>query len=269
MRCITPVSIARPLGNGPKDRINVPCGRCLYCLQSKQSNWAIRLREELKTAKSAYFLTITYNDNHVKDCNKPEIQAFLKRLRKHHPPGDTQPSLKYYLVSEYGENTFRPHYHMIIFNLPYSIDNPLQLKKFTRMLDKTWGMGHIEIGSCTDASIAYTTKYIINYEDQKDMDIPEPFALMSKNLGRSYMTPAMSKYHKQGLRNFYTTTDKIKTKLPRYYSEKIFNIREKEKIAEMQLKESDKITDEEIKNQYNRYEQKKRRLEILKKYKKL
>jgi len=45
---------------------------------------------------------------------KTDIQKFFKRLRKCH--GKKHKSIKYYAVGEYGGQTLRPHYHIVIFN---------------------------------------------------------------------------------------------------------------------------------------------------------
>lgn len=46
-------------------------------------------------------------------CNS-DVQKFLKRVRKKLGPGK---HFKYVLVPEYGGNTFRPHYHILLIGL--------------------------------------------------------------------------------------------------------------------------------------------------------
>lgn len=250
MQCITP--IVRILTEGKqKKKVTVPCGQCLFCLKNRQNSWSVRLYEESKVAKTSHFLTITYNDEHINTANKSDLTLFLKRLRKNLGVE----GIKYYLVSEYGLKTHRLHYHAIIFNLPFDTSTILGQKKMITFLDKTWGKGHIEIGDVTPSSIAYVTKYLINsiqYPENQE----KPFMICSKGLGKSYMNLRMSKYHKSDLRSFYTTESGIKVSLPRYYREKIFSIREKEKIAEKSIIENDKKTDQEIINISNIYESK-------------
>lgn len=289
MQCISPLSVRKQNGKSA-ERISVPCGRCLYCLQRRQSSWAIRLREELKNSKTAHFLTITYDEKSLKwgfkdsslyltseeavkhddfasmtpRFEKHEIQAFLKRLRYYHPSVD----IKYYLVSEYGLKTFRPHYHAIFFNLPYDTSTLLGVKKMTHILDEIWSKGHIDIGEVTDASIGYVTKYLINAQDYMSIN-DSPFSLMSKKIGKKFLTPKMLKYLKNDVRNYYTTTEGIKTHLPRYYKDKVFNVVEKISIQNQAEDRFLQIDDKEYMNKSNQYQSKLYRKKLLTKKGKL
>lgn len=165
--------------------------------------------EEYKRSKSAAFITLTYHPKYVPDqgVDKKHFQKFMKRLRK--KSGDR---LRYYAVGEYGSKTNRPHYHAIIFNY-YGNENFLQ---------SVWPFGIVHIGKVTEASIRYTTKYII-----QRFDVPskqnKPFALMSRafGIGLWYLTDEMVRWHREGERN-YTLTFGIKGRLPRYYKNKIW-----------------------------------------------
>ena len=160
MQCFEPISIRNPKGLSAADRITVPCGKCAACLQNRRGEWTNRLKIELEDATSAFFITLTYNEEHVTYCNvaslvKSDLQKFIKRLRKSIEPY----KIRYYAVGEYGTITNRPHYHIILFNLPVDkIDN----------VRKAWTdkqgeeIGHIDVGAVTGASIHYVTKYHIN-----------------------------------------------------------------------------------------------------------
>ena len=91
-----------------KKLLLIPCGKCEACVQNKALEWTARLMKEAEEWKYTYFVTLTYDDNHVKDLNKRDLQLFLKRFRK-----KTGFEMKYYITGEYGEMTFRPHYHAI------------------------------------------------------------------------------------------------------------------------------------------------------------
>lgn len=111
------------------DLIQLPCGRCLGCRLEYSRQWANRLMLELEYHDSAYFITLTYNDEHVPrgyypdpetgealesmTLSKRDVQLFMKRLRKAFP--DDQ--IRFYCAGEYGPSTMRPHYHLIIFGL--------------------------------------------------------------------------------------------------------------------------------------------------------
>ena len=97
--------------------IQVPCGRCSQCLSQRQG--FINQRVQMESFRSHLFMmTLTYNDKSLKRTDigqykipYPEykdIQNMFKRLRLQ---GHV---FRYMVVSEYGKNKKRPHYHAII-----------------------------------------------------------------------------------------------------------------------------------------------------------
>jgi len=238
MQCISPMIIGKS-----GDKRIVPCGKCGFCLEVKRADWTFRLKQELKVADSAHFLTLTYNDEElplgVDDtptlCKK-DVQLFIKRLRKENGKtirhsfsgrilrgkSSSQKNIRYYTVGEYGTETNRPHYHSIMFNLREDV---------TKDLEKIWKQGHIKIGSVTDASIHYVTKYVVNrngiYENRQ-----KPFSLISNRsggIGNNYLSTHTG-WHIDAMRN-YTAVNGIVSRLPRYYKDRIFDIKQREKLA--------------------------------------
>lgn len=127
-----------------RDFVLVPCGRCLGCRLDYSRQWADRCLAELAYHDSAYFVTLTYDEEHLpwskypalKDGSMPDestgevseeqldwftsmtlckrdVQLFMKRLRKAYPDD----KIRYFGCGEYGPKTFRPHYHLILFGL--------------------------------------------------------------------------------------------------------------------------------------------------------
>ena len=97
---------------------------------------------------------------------KGDFQRFMKSLRKSLEREGKGERVKYLFSSEYGDNTWRPHYHAILFtNLPFETVKPL--------VDHYWTMGFIEChevsevykGSYVDkqAAFMYASKYIVKY----------------------------------------------------------------------------------------------------------
>lgn len=227
MMCASPKTVYPNGGNKPQ---LVPCTKCVACLSNKRNDWVFRLLQEHKVSCGALFVTLTYHPKYVPDegLNKRHFQLFMKRLRKRCPD-----RLRYYAVGEYGSKCGRPHYHALIFNL-YD-------EKFIRESwvnprnDEPFGIVHI--GKVNEASIRYTTKYIIQlggYVPHKT----KPFALMSRayGIGAHYLTDNMIAWHRNGdykysnyfndfwwerVRN-YTMIEGVKGRLPRYYKEKIW-----------------------------------------------
>lgn len=145
--------------------------------------------------------------------------------------------MRYYAVGEYGEQFLRPHYHVIVFNLHNVVAN---------MLDQYWNnaktgqsLGFIKYGTVTPASIHYVTKYVISRHEDKQEGRLRPFAVMSRNpgLGATYLT-THTKWHKDGLRNF-ANVNGVKTRLPRYYKDKMFTSALLEKIAQTSIEGAD------------------------------
>ena len=248
--CLTPMTIKRKqLGpDGSNTRV-VNCGRCVPCLRKKQIDWCFRLNKELVNSSTACFLTLTYDEEHCPWADggfsllRSDFQKFMKRLRKH--AGTTK--IKYYACGEYGSKTERPHYHAIVFNLP---------RPFEKFITKAWKDGHIHVGTVTEASIFYTTKYALKGLRRKnaweyDERGREPeFQLMSNGLGLHYVKEEIINYLKTNGTKLITVQGGAKKKLPRYYEEKMFSDLEDkmlwkaEATAEMLLHhEQEELTD--------------------------
>lgn len=125
--CLYPITIKTQDAFGIDVNQSVPCGKCIECLKDRQNSWKIRLSEEARDHKYVYFFTLTYRDdsvpfsydldgNKVNHVNKVDIQLWIKRNRiKFERYFKRDIDFKYFICSEYGPNTGRPHYHGIIF----------------------------------------------------------------------------------------------------------------------------------------------------------
>ena len=50
--------------------VPIACKKCLECMKKKSREWAIRLKEELKTTNiKGYFVTLTYSNEAIKELN--------------------------------------------------------------------------------------------------------------------------------------------------------------------------------------------------------
>lgn len=127
------------------------------------------------------FATLTYNDEAIPrtGSNLPtlepkHVQDFLKRLRFNWTSSITSrglPSsaarLRYYLVGEYGDETFRPHYHAALFGFPSCsyLQSRYSLRRRSccfscDLVRDTWGKGNILLGTLEAASARYLAGYI-------------------------------------------------------------------------------------------------------------
>lgn len=148
----------------------------------------------------------------LQTLKKKDVQDFIKRLRARLDPL----KVRYYAVGEYGSETLRPHYHMILFGLPDAFD----IVEFVRQV---WKQGNVMVDPVTDGRIGYITKYMI--KDKSDLhDRDKEFSLMSRKpaLGSNYLTPDRISWHMNGRKKYCVVAGGAKVGLPRYYKEKIF-----------------------------------------------
>ena len=229
MRCQSPVTIKDELVN---KRIAVPCGKCPACLSNRRREWTCRLLAELRDCYSAYFITLTYDNAHLLFADdtpvlyKRDVQLFFKRVRKlidKHPSYDKNKyPLKYVCVGEYGSNTERPHYHIILYNLPY------RQEELNDVIHKCWTNGEMfKVGSVTSRSAMYTFKYVLKLQDDDDNEYRndfKTFLLASKGVGASWLTKDNISFIKRGKppdEYNLVAIDKNQYALPRYYRKKI------------------------------------------------
>lgn len=155
-----------------------PCGQCMPCRLNRRRLWTHRLLLEQRCHEFSSFVTLTYDDKHIPldgSLDPSHTEKWLKRLRK--ALGPTRP-LRYYLVGEYGDETFRPHYHPALFGVS-SLESDL--------VAETWGMGGVFVGDLTQQSAAYVagycTKKMTSHADPRLNGRHPEFARMSRRPG--------------------------------------------------------------------------------------
>ncbi len=179
--------------------------------------------EELKVCSSANFVTLTYNDKYRPgQLEKKDVQLFIKRIRAHVAPV----KIRYFFVGEYGPETGREYYHGIIYNLPDELE---VLNKWTKDDES---MGFVHVGTVTQASIHYVTKYMLKNLTGRPYGKTPPFAIMSKKpgLGTNYVTDYKD-YHADRTDSFATLPGGIKQRLPRHIKDKLFTEAQRKKVV--------------------------------------
>lgn len=160
--------------------LKLPCGKCSECIHDYYSYWATRGYYELLNWKSSYFITFTYDNDHLpgnRSLNKKELQKFIKRVKMAYGSSKENPIRQIY-CGEYGERNFRPHYHVILFNI--SFDDLVETRATDQghicynspKLSSLWKNGLIEISEATPATIAYLFKYILKKKTRKEKKTP-------------------------------------------------------------------------------------------------
>lgn len=188
--CYQPIQIynnSKQIGNYSPIIYTVPCGECGECRQQKGVDICLRCMAEYQTCKQlggyAFFDTLTYNNQnlpkfHGVSCfDKTHIGSFMKRLRskidrKFGSSGISKLMLSYCVVSEFGDNFGRVHYHVIFF-VKYPSLNVYTLKAFIR---SAWYYGFVDPNTLiqkhlvnSNAVLHYMTKYINKYPEWLDV----------------------------------------------------------------------------------------------------
>lgn len=120
---------------------------CIPCRVNAKRLWMHRAQLELTQHSAACFATLTYSDEFVPpgaNLSKRDVQLFHKRLRKEFPP------FRYIFVGEYGDHSFRPHYHAIYYG--FGIE-------WSEVFQCVWAKGHTLLGEVNERTIRYVLGY--------------------------------------------------------------------------------------------------------------
>lgn len=263
----------RPLSQVRKELVPVPCGKCLGCRLDYARQWADRCLLELQYHKDAWFVTLTYNDEHVPislygdpytgeahpclTLDRRDVQLFLKRLRKAIEPT----KIRYFGCAEYGPNTWRPHYHLIIFGL--SLDD-LALKRqdidgkvsayTSQTLSAAWSkrpfgnksdildpIGDVECSDVTWSACNYVARYIVKKQlgpDGKDFydrfNLVPPFTYMSSRpgIGRPYYEDHQTDLYQHDSISVSTPSGGRNIRPPKYFDD-LYDVVQPERLAKI------------------------------------
>lgn len=150
--------------------VTFECGRCFECIRKRKLHWTIRLHSELSIADVAFFSLISYNEENYPNPDNydiPAIQKLVKNLRsrlnrnfKCMAYDPNRPiKLKYFIVSEYGEERNRLHYHALFYL--YNVDESYCTRLFWKsFLEETWSKGFCSAFPLEQKQITYTCKYM-------------------------------------------------------------------------------------------------------------
>lgn len=200
----------------------VPCGKCAFCLVNKRSQWMFRIYQEMQVQDvPGWCVTLTYDERHVRRVGDGrlslrfrDVQLFFKKMRK------DRWYCKYVCVGEYGGETHRPHYHMLL----WTDCPPENLVNYWTSSKDGSRMGHFYIDRMSMRAAMYTMKYIIQPKQKEEDGIEKTRAQFSKGIGLGYLTSEVYDFHTENYDEpiFMSWIDGHKTALPRYYRNKIF-----------------------------------------------
>ena len=154
-----------------KHSVLCTCGKCPECLKQYQNDWMTRIYSELKRQHVAVFFTLTYREDTVPSnvdsetgevyltVRRDDVASWLKQMREHRRKAGLSTDFKWFITSEYGPTTLRPHIHGILLGLSL-LDVQPYLSKWQRQFGFTkareFGLVNSKTALCT---IRYTAKY--------------------------------------------------------------------------------------------------------------
>lgn len=175
--CDSPVRIERVERGYPGQRpvgyeMWVPCRRCQKCLQIKSFLWSDRAQLEIALSPRTWMVTLTFAPHHLAGiliearkltddwCDPRQkvkaieraayahVARYFKRVRKR-----TGLRFRYMATAEYGEESGRLHYHVLV----HELEGPLT----QRVLDACW-RSHTHVRLVRDGYRAarYVAKYL-------------------------------------------------------------------------------------------------------------
>lgn len=198
----------------------IPCKKCWACRLNYSADWATRIMLECEKYEHNYFITLTYDNEHLpileqinyKDSegnrrtlkndgsftptvSPRDLTRFINTLRKHFER-EGHNGIKYFAAAEYGELNGRPHYHIIIMNCPlpkesfYGLwrDENYKDHYHNKLLEQIWKKGIVDVAFVEWSSAAYVARYgtklFINggtEEDYARLGKYKEFVRMSRN----------------------------------------------------------------------------------------
>lgn len=219
--CMSPVTIKCPESRlgifSPLQKyIEVPCGKCDDCRISYAKMWATRCMCEYYSysdieRERCWFITLTYDEEHNPGyIRSMDMTLFIKRLRK--MLQHTGIKIKFFYCAELGTLTKRPHYHMIVYNLPINDLERLDRDYFTsETITKIWGNGMITIGFVSLQSCNYVARYSLKKNDT------DCFVRMSQGFGKKYFLDHMNDIVSNGYVTLPKNNKIVKLAIPRYF----------------------------------------------------
>ena len=207
------------LNSGVYDVCQFPWDDGVGCRLAYSREWANRCYLESLTKSPNWFVTLTYNEEHlprqfftndndeifeVNSLQKNDLSSFIKRLRSHYDYYDKKNNMSFYACGEYGSNFFRPHYHLLIFGLPiddlvyHSTKNGFVTYN-SPTFENLWKKGFVTINEFSWETAAYVARYMLkkqkgeDFEQYKKFNLVPEFVNMSRSPGIAYDYYQMNK----------------------------------------------------------------------------
>ena len=243
------------------DYTPIPCGQCIGCRLDYSRMWADRCLLEAQQYEHNAFITLTYDDEHLpplKDVLNvetgeiskwpslvpDELTKFMKDLRRYYDYHFKHKDIRFYACGEYGGKSGRPHFHILVFNMPplpdlkhwFTTDQHEKIYHSDILQNDIWKKGICSVGELTWNSAAYVARYVVkkqkgNTKGLVDLcgnlvsGIEPEFTRMSRMPGIAW------KYYDEHKHQFYETDEIVMSirgqvrsiKPPRYF-DKLYDL---------------------------------------------
>lgn len=187
-----------------KDGLAFGCGQCMPCRINRRRIWSHRIILEGLCHGDNSFLTLTYKDENVPitgdglaTLEPRHLQLFFKRLR------NMGHKVRYFAVGEYGDDSFRPHYHVALFGFKSCLRGRTDHRKDfccvqCDAISKAWDYGGVDLGELNEQSSKYIAGYVVKKmtfsDDPRLLGRHREFARMSlkPGIGLAFMDEVAS-----------------------------------------------------------------------------
>lgn len=199
----------------------ISCRKCIGCRLDYSRDWANRGYLESKKSKNNYFVTLTYDDEHLPmdeeittskgitytrtddwkgNLRPSDLTKFIHDIRQYYYRERGKTGIKYLACGEYGTKNQRPHYHIIFFDCPFESKDFYNARLIeheyywqNKIIEKYWTKGISNVSEASWNTIAYVARYVTKkaYGDQAEDEraakgqIAE-FIRVSKGIGKDY-----------------------------------------------------------------------------------
>ena len=100
------------------------------------------------------FVTLTYDQESLPEGGNlvpGDLQLFMKRFRKNMKKEMGVDGIRFYACGEYGEQTWRPHYHLNLFGCFAGVED---------IVSRSWSQGFVTVGDFNIRTAQYVAKYV-------------------------------------------------------------------------------------------------------------
>lgn len=180
---------------GAENVLLLPCGHCSECLLKRRQEWAVRCACESLDHNVSSFITLTYDDAHLRPLNRKDPLKFIKSLR------NSGFKVRYFGCGERGEHNLRPHYHIVVFgylptDLKYDGDSESgQALYYSKFCEDLWAKGRVVVQIFSPE----VAGYVAGYTSKKFGDTDSfQFQSTKPGIGHNYLVKHKDKILKYG-----------------------------------------------------------------------